>query len=29
VKAAFEALRDLKFPEEVAARRGKPLEEIR
>ena len=29
VKAAFEALKDLKFPEEVAARRGKPLEEIR
>src|SRR3990167_4912616 len=29
IKAAFEALRDLKFPEEVAARRGKPLEEIR
>ena len=29
VKAAFEALMDLEFPEEVAARRGKPLEEIR
>lgn len=29
VKAAFEALRDLEFPEQVAARRGKSLEEIR
>lgn len=29
VKAAFEALKDLEFPEAVAARRGKQLEEIR
>ena len=29
VKAAFEALKDLELPEEVAARRGKPLQEIR
>jgi small subunit ribosomal protein S5 len=29
VKATFEALRDLRFPEEVAGRRGKPLQEIR
>ena len=29
VKAAFEALRDLKFPDEIAARRGKSLGQIR
>ena len=29
VKATFEALKDLELPEEVAARRGKLLEEIR
>lgn len=29
VKATFAALRDLKFPEEIAARRGKALEEVR
>ncbi|MBI2359449.1 MAG: 30S ribosomal protein S5 [Deltaproteobacteria bacterium] len=29
VKAAFEALKDLKFPDEIAARRGKTLGEIR
>ncbi len=29
VKATFEALKDLELPEEVAARRGKPLQEIR
>ncbi len=29
VKATFEALKDLKFPEEIAGRRGKALAEIR
>jgi len=29
VKATFAALKDLKFPEEIAGRRGKGLEEIR
>ena len=29
VKATFAALKDLKFPEEIAARRGKTLEEVR
>jgi small subunit ribosomal protein S5 len=29
VKAAFEALKDLKFPEEIAGRRGKALVELR
>jgi small subunit ribosomal protein S5 len=29
VKATFEALKELKFPEEIAARRGKALAEIR
>ena len=29
IKATFEALKDLKLPEEIAARRGKPLSEIR
>ena len=29
VKATFAALKDLKFPEEIAARRGKALEEVR
>lgn len=29
VKATFQALRDLELPEDVAGRRGKPLQEIR
>ncbi len=29
VKATFAALKDLMFPEEIAARRGKSLEEVR
>lgn len=29
VKATFEALKDLKYPEEIAGRRGKELAEIR
>jgi ribosomal protein S5 len=29
VKATFEALRDLRAPEEIADRRGKVLSEIR
>ena len=29
VKATFEALKDLKLPEEIAARRGKAVEELR
>ena len=29
VKATFEALKELKFPDEIAGQRGKPLAEIR
>jgi small subunit ribosomal protein S5 len=29
VKATFEALRDLRMPEEIAGRRGKPLQDLR